>query len=65
LGQPTENYLHSTFLDVLSQQISRLEWIGIYHGRDGKRNHKKYTYADYLTWPDEERWEISGDSASV
>ncbi|WP_312038949.1 Uma2 family endonuclease [Desulfosporosinus shakirovi] len=19
---------------------------------------RKYTYADYLTWPDEERWEI-------
>jgi Uma2 family endonuclease len=27
-------------------------------GSTAKRIDKKYTYADYLTWPDEERWEI-------
>jgi len=27
-------------------------------GSTAKRIHKKYTYADYLAWPDEERWEI-------
>jgi len=23
-----------------------------------KQNNKKYTYADYITWPDKERWEL-------
>jgi Uma2 family endonuclease len=32
-------------------------------GSTAKRIDRKYTYADYLTWPDEERWEIiDGDA---
>lgn len=27
-------------------------------GSTAKRTDRKFTYADYLTWPDEERWEI-------
>ena len=23
-----------------------------------KKSDRKYSYADYLTWPDEERWEL-------
>jgi len=25
-----------------------------------KKTDKKITYADYLTWPDDERWELIG-----
>ena len=28
-----------------------------------KKRAEKYTYADYMTWPDEERWEIIGGEA--
>lgn len=39
------------------------EGSGIPMGSTAKRIDKKYTYADYLTWPDEERWEIIGGEA--
>lgn len=26
-------------------------------------NNEKYTYADYLTWPDDERWELVAGEA--
>lgn len=32
-------------------------------GSTAKRIDKTYTYADYLTWPDGERWEIIGGEA--
>jgi hypothetical protein len=27
-------------------------------GSPAKKFHRKYTFDDYLTWPDDERWEI-------
>ena len=32
-------------------------------GLMAKKEEKKYTYGDYLTWPDDERWEIIDGSA--
>lgn len=29
------------------------------------QSEKKYTYADYLTWPDDERWEIINGTAYI
>lgn len=28
-----------------------------------EKTSKTFTYADYITWPDEERWEIIGGEA--